>query len=111
MTSARILYWRRAATLNPTNEQVWLALLNVLEKEGDIVVCLQNIIAINPNNKQALRRLRNFEDSTQPTPATQQFIQPRNRRRIVIWLLEAALAGVLLAVVVWALLYRVNFQF
>lgn len=50
-------YWREAATLDPYSEKVWLALYRVLEADEDRRVCLQNIIAINPTNAPARRRL------------------------------------------------------
>lgn len=49
--------WREAANIDPYNEQVWLALLDVLEADADKRVCLQNILAINPLNVQARRLL------------------------------------------------------
>jgi hypothetical protein len=54
--------WRRAAVISPYDEQVWLALLNVLERAEDRRVCLQNIIAINPSNLQAQQQLREMGD-------------------------------------------------
>lgn len=59
-------FWRRAAMINPTDEQVWVALLNVLEDPEDRRVCLQNIVAINPNNPQAQQQLNDFFDDTVP---------------------------------------------
>ncbi|MBZ0298958.1 MAG: hypothetical protein K8J31_04410 [Anaerolineae bacterium] len=53
--------WRRAAVLNPYSEQVWLALLDVLESREDQQVCLHNIVEINPLNAQARRLLRAYE--------------------------------------------------
>ena len=57
--------WREAATMDPYSEQVWLALLDVLDSDDDRVVCLQNIIAINPMNIQARRQLRAYGAKTQ----------------------------------------------
>lgn len=54
-------YWKEAARLNPANEQVWTALLDVIETEEDQRVCLQNIIQINPLNVQARRQLNQLE--------------------------------------------------
>lgn len=51
-------YWREAVTLDPYNENIWLALFKVLESEDDRIVCLENVIAINPLNVEARRRLR-----------------------------------------------------
>lgn len=53
--------WREAATLDPYNEQVWLALYRVLDNDSDRRVCLQNIIAINPLNVKARRQLHKLE--------------------------------------------------
>jgi len=51
-------YWREAVSLDPYNENIWLALFKVLESEDDRIVCLENVIAINPLNVEARRRLR-----------------------------------------------------
>lgn len=53
--------WRQAALLNPYSEQVWLALLDVLDSREDQEVCLHNIVEINPLNAQARRLLRSYE--------------------------------------------------
>jgi tetratricopeptide (TPR) repeat protein len=50
-------FWKEAARLNPFNEQVWLALLDVIDSDEDRRVCLQNILQINPMNVQARRAL------------------------------------------------------
>lgn len=50
-------FWKEAARLNPFNEQVWLALLDVIDSDEDRRVCLQNILQINPMNVQARRML------------------------------------------------------
>mgnify|MGYP000436251217 CR=1 FL=1 len=55
-------FWREAATVDPYNEQVWLALFRVLETDDDRVVCLRNILAINPTNAEAHKRLRYYEE-------------------------------------------------
>src|SRR5262245_26005356 len=57
--------WREAATIDPYSEQVWLALLDVLDSDDDRIVCLQNIVAINPMNIQARRQLRAYGAKTQ----------------------------------------------
>lgn len=63
------LYWRKAATYDPGNEAIWVALLNVLQDEEDRKVCLQNILVLNPNNEDAEKRLRLLENDTQPAEA------------------------------------------
>ena len=50
-------FWKEAARLSPFNEQVWLALLDVIESDEDRRVCLQNVLQINPMNIQARRML------------------------------------------------------
>jgi len=50
-------FWKEAARLSPFNEQVWLALLDVIDSDEDRRVCLQNILQINPMNVQARRML------------------------------------------------------
>lgn len=52
--------WRKAAALRPHNEQVWLALLSVVNNEEDRRVCLENILYINPQNVQAQKQLRSY---------------------------------------------------
>ena len=63
-------YWRRAALIEPGNETVWLSLLNVVETEEDRRVCLENIVAINPHNKEALAQLGLIEPPPQDSPLT-----------------------------------------
>ena len=46
-------YWRQAAMIEPDNEQVWTALMWVLDGDEDRKVCLRNILAINPQNFRA----------------------------------------------------------
>jgi len=66
-------HWHEAATVDPYNEQVWLSLFRVLETDEDRIACLENIIAINPMNVQARRRLRGYQhpiaEATASTPA------------------------------------------
>ncbi|MBI1279547.1 MAG: hypothetical protein GC179_15580 [Anaerolineaceae bacterium] len=50
-------FYKEAARLSPFNEQVWLALLEVIDTDEDRRVCLQNILQINPMNVQARRML------------------------------------------------------
>lgn len=66
---------RQAAALAPYDETVWWALLEVVDHEDDRVVCLENILAINPNNPEARRLLRlahlneDISELTPPIPA------------------------------------------
>lgn len=73
--------WREAAIVDPYNESVWTSLFHVLDTDEDRIVCLQNIIAINPLNVEARRQLRRFrrltERRTAPTrPSTAAVTSP-----------------------------------
>ena len=59
-------YWQHAAMLEPDNEQVWTALMWVLEEEEDRKVCLKNILIINPDNMHAKQMLDELIGDTQP---------------------------------------------
>ena len=113
--------WREAATIDPYSEQVWLALLDVLDTNDDRIVCLQNIIAINPMNIQARRQLRAYGARTQelnavrtiaPKPARQSArptpARPLRRgllRRAILLGIALGLAGVLFAIFLSILIY------
>ncbi len=107
--------WKEAAALEPYSEQVWLALLDVLEADTDRRVCLQNIIAINPLNVQARRQLNRIEARLQRQALHQQeqqqqrlsWIRRRRRllRRAVFLGIAIGVSGVLFAVVISILLY------
>lgn len=91
--------WREAAMLDPYNEQVWLALLDVLDSLEDRRVCLQNIVEINPLNAQARRMLRAYEAKEQRRfqlrqQRHQELINLRQRRQRLI--VRSLLLGVLL---------------
>ncbi len=66
--------WREAATVDPYQERVWVALLRVLTTPDDRRVCLENILAINPGNARARREMAALERA-----ATE-----KKRRRIVL---------------------------
>lgn len=59
-------YWRQAAMLEPDNEQVWTALMWVVEGDEDRRVCLKNILAINPHNLRAQGLLDELLGETKP---------------------------------------------
>jgi hypothetical protein len=109
--------WREAAMLDPYNEQVWLALLDVLDSLEDRRVCLQNIVEINPLNAQARRMLRAYEAKEQRRfqlrqQRHQELISLRQRRQrlIVRSLLLGVLlglSGVFFAVVLSILIYGI----
>jgi hypothetical protein len=51
-------FWRRAAALRPDDEEIWLALLSVVETDEDRRTCLENVTMLNPQNKVALQQLQ-----------------------------------------------------
>lgn len=55
--AAASVQFRKAAELSPYDERVWKALLNVVSEPDDERVCLENILAINPGNVKAKKRL------------------------------------------------------
>lgn len=93
--------WREAAMVDPYNERVWLALLEVIDSPEDRRVCLQNIVEINPMNTQARRMLRAY-DARETKRAQQRQQRARNlekikrRRRVLMW--RALGLGILLGV-------------
>ncbi len=114
--------WREAATIDPYSEQVWLALLDVLDSDDDRIVCLQNIIAINPMNIQARRQLRAYGAKTQELNAIRSIgpkatqrtatksgqARPSQRvllRRAILLGIALGLSGVLFAIVLSILVY------
>lgn len=111
-------HWRAAALIDPYSEQVWLALLRVLETDADRKVCLENILAINPLNIQARRQLHTYEAQVQR--AIRQRAQARRRaeayrrqrrrlvRRAILMGILLGLSGAFFAVVLQILLLYVR---
>jgi hypothetical protein len=107
--------WREAARVDPYNEQVWLALLDVLESDQDRKVCLQNILVINPMNVQARRQLSRLENRMQRLYEHEesqlirvQRTQSSNRallRKALLLGIAIGLSGVFFAIVISILLY------
>ncbi len=98
-----LVLWRRAATLSPYDEQVWLALLDVVDNDADRQVCLQNIVFINPNNTQSKQYLKRVSGRlSQSLSEHRPDISRRGTEyplwRVVVWWLEALVLGTLLAV-------------
>ncbi|MCA9902605.1 MAG: hypothetical protein KC547_02010 [Anaerolineae bacterium] len=124
---------RQAASLSPYDEAIWWALLDVVDTEDDRVVCLENILAINPENPEAQRLHRmarigiNIKDLTpkdpakslEPLPATVRPLPPRQQKarskpapkprrrwlRLLILMLVFGLLAAALGVVLSILLY------
>lgn len=63
-------YWQHAAMLEPDNEQVWTALMWVLDEVDDRKTCLINILIINPDNMNAKQLLDELIGDTQPRQET-----------------------------------------
>lgn len=107
--------WREAAMVDPYNEQVWLALLDVLEAPDDRIVCLQNILSINPMNVQARRLLRAYEAEEERKNALrkqhkkQAVVRKHERRvllrRAILLGMALGLSGILFAIVLSILIY------
>lgn len=111
--------WREAAMLDPYNEQVWLALLDVLESDEDREVCLHNILAINPTNVHARHQLQVYQARAQQLAlrrerklvrdAKEATLAKQHRwalfRRAVLMGIVLGISGVLFAVVVSILMY------
>jgi hypothetical protein len=59
------------------NEQAWLWLSSVVETDADREVCLENVLAINPDNKVAKAGLVHLRSkSTQPPPPLEPEVEP-----------------------------------
>jgi hypothetical protein len=59
------------------NEQAWLWLSSVVETDADREVCLDNVLAINPDNKVAKAGLVHLRSkSTQPPPPLEPEVEP-----------------------------------
>jgi hypothetical protein len=53
--------FRKAAEVSPYDERVWQALLEVVSEPDDEIVCLHNVLAINPKNSKAKKRLAELQ--------------------------------------------------
>jgi hypothetical protein len=110
--------WREAASLDPYDERVWIALLRVLNTREDKRVCLENILAINPLNAKARRQLRAFQTSVERADAEKerrrtQAEQERKKnrralRRALVMGIGAGLAGVIIGVIFSIIVYGFN---
>lgn len=107
--------WREAAEMDPYREEVWQALLNVVENPEDRIVCLKNIIAINPVQAEAREALRILETREEKL-ATQEIkrmaisaTQTKRKRRTVFQSLligaVIAFAGIAIAIGINLFLY------
>lgn len=110
---ARLL-WRKAAVSDPANEDIWLALLQVLQTDEDRKVCMQNILILNPENTEIEQRLRMLESETQPAvvQAIESEVEPLRPElgthviTLMRWLLTTVILG-MLAVILAAILVQI----
>lgn len=103
-------YWKQAAMMQPDSEEVWQALLRVLNTPDDRRICLRNILTINPNNKQAQQMLDELVGDTQPDQQAVTPTQSGNKHialvlRVIRRLAESALIGVLIAALLLTIRY------
>lgn len=61
----------RVTELDERNEHAWLWLSGVVESLEDRRVCLENVLAINPDNPYAQRGLHLLDQQAPPAPAAQ----------------------------------------
>ncbi len=109
--------WREAALLDPYNEDVWVALLEVLETKADQRVCLENILSINPANLLARRMLRAYTSGDQrqierrAKQMRRETMLKRQRhsilRRALLLGILLGITGIIFAVVISILVYGV----
>ncbi len=84
-------YWREAAMLQPERVEVWKSLLDILETDEDRRVCLQNILALEPENRPAkqqlaaLLQINNAETTEHPRPAKLPLVRPQSRQKAQRW--------------------------
>ena len=107
--------WREAATVDPYDERVWLALYRVLETPEDKRVCLENILAINPLNAKARRQLRAYQTAAEREAHIQERLRlqaearrkrsRRAMRRSIITGILAGLGGVVLGIIASIVVY------
>ncbi len=93
--------WRYAASIDPFNEKVWIALLQVVGTDEDRRACLENILAINPDNRQAKKQLAQLQHDgrrfAMPPPArSTKIIMPNLLRRAIDAGIIAAILALLL---------------
>jgi hypothetical protein len=86
------VYFREAALRDPYDERVWEHLLRTVDDPEDQRVCLQNIVAINPLNADARRRLRALETRKRAEEAEKRLIERRKQRGGRVFR-QAVLAG------------------
>lgn len=102
--------WRKAATLDPYQEKVWIALLRVLETPDDRKVCLENILAINPTNAKYQRQLKQMQKAEKRAEDSPQ-LAPTKRTLFLCYVMQGiflGIIGVLLGVCMSILVYGIR---
>lgn len=110
-------YWRDAATLQPERVEVWKALLEILDDVEDQRVCMQNILALEPENRAVRQQLADlnerqpespsFLNAERTLPAKQPLVRPLPQQQTRRWygrLLQYGGEILLVAVITLALL-------
>jgi len=54
---------RNVLAIDNKNESAWLLFSKVAEKQSHEILCINNVLKINPNNEYAINRLRNIENT------------------------------------------------
>ena len=100
---------KRAALIDPANEQVWMMLLYVVETVEDRRTCLLNIIAINPDNESAKSMLAQLEEEAALTDEQRQERRqkPLSARLldILLWVIEIVVILLLIGLAIVLIAY------
>ena len=100
---------KRAALIDPANEQVWMMLLYVVETVEDRRTCLLNIIAINPDNESAKSMLAQLEEEAALTDEQRQERRqkPLSSRLldILLWVIEIVVILLLIGLAIVLIAY------
>lgn len=100
---------KRAALIDPANEQVWMMLLYVVETVEDRRTCLLNIIAINPDNESAKSMLAQLEEEAALTDKQRQERRqkPLSSRLldILLWVIEIVVILLLIGLAIVLIAY------
>lgn len=101
---------QQAAMLSPANEQIWQALLQVVDTDDDRYICLHNIVSINPENTQAQQQLKRFQELSAKSEAAD---QPAKKRKLTLgrlvdgtlWIVEGLVILMLIGLAVVLVVY------
>lgn len=103
--------WRRAAMLSPYNVDVWRNLQRVVTSDEDRRICLQNILAIQPDDEEAAAALNVYFEDTEPVktisdnPPAEPSPVLVAAVKIIIWLIEAVIIAVMVLAFVILIAY------